>query len=186
MSVYKSSARGNRGSSEPYTYSKKTIGGQGCLLSLGSSFQDVSYANQLSQYSSYNPWINPPHSQILHPILFCLCRPHLQLAPIPWFWLSYGHGRPWPYEGGNFLPLYQGNWYSRNSPTLFSPCFSTVWVALQADLWSGTTILLHLHLGTCSTPPIQCHPLHHLSSPDQWVNGMGKPGVRDLSSAVHD
>ena len=67
MSVHKSSARGNRGSSEPYTYSKKTIGGQGCLLSLGSSFQDVSYANQLSQYSSYNPWINPPHSQILTP-----------------------------------------------------------------------------------------------------------------------
>ena len=49
---------------------------------------------------------NPPCNQIPYPILLYLHWSHHWITPIWRLWLSHGHGRPWPYKGGNLLPLY--------------------------------------------------------------------------------
>ena len=128
------------------------------------------------QYSSYGPGINLPGGRILHPFLLNFCGSHFRTAPIQWIWLSNGHGRPWPYAGGNFLPFYQGNQCSQSHSTLLLPCFPTVWATFQGNLWSGTTICLCLCLETHLTPPIQCSPLYCLPPSDQWGDQMSKSG----------
>ena len=42
----------------------------------------------------------------LYPILLHLCWLDHWLAPLCWIWLGHGHGQPWPYEGGNLLPMH--------------------------------------------------------------------------------
>ena len=112
------------------------------------------------QYSLHSLQLNPPHSWGLHPILLNLYQSYLWLTPVQWFWFSYGHGRPWPYKGGDFLPLYQGDWQCWSGPTLFQTSFLLIWPTLQGHLRLKTPVYLCLHSRTCLAPPIWCFPFH--------------------------
>ena len=54
---------------------------------------------------------------------------HHRLAGLQQFWLSHNCGRPWAFEGGNFMPLSQSHQHYRNCGTPHSEPLPKIWPA---------------------------------------------------------
>ena len=94
--------------------------------------------------------------------------PHHRSSPCWQIWLHLGHGRPRPFEGGNFIILQQNDYIRRHCHTTFGRPIQTIWITGQNHFWSRTPIYIKSLYRTSKTPRDQIGTIDSLPSPNRW------------------
>ena len=126
------------------------------------------------------PLINPSRRRCCNKT-FCSLLDGLDHWPSTGRWIRcfIGHGRPRPFEGGDFMPNNKNSEHGRNwRPTAWKP-LQTIWITWQNAIWPRTTICSKGFPSNDEETRNKISIVNSLSSSNRWNNRKGKP--RDWS-----